>query len=241
MTQKSPYQGHVKIFADGADKKSMLEMASHSLVQGLTTNPSLMKKAGVTDYRAFCKDILSLIRDKPISFEVFADDFKEMERQAGEIASWGSQVYVKIPITNSLGASSIPLIQTLSHRGVKLNVTAVFTLKQSLEACTALRGGAPSILSIFAGRIADTGRDPVPLMQAALEICRSMDRNIELLWASSRELINIVQADVMGCDIITVTQDLVKKLAGMNKDLTQLSLETVQLFKADADAAGFQL
>lgn len=241
MSEKSPYQGLIKIYSDGADKKSMLEMAAQPLVKGITTNPSLMKKAGVTDYRTFCKEVLTQIREKPLSFEVFADDFNEMNRQALEIASWGKNVYVKIPITNSTGASSIPLIKDLARQGVKLNVTAVFTLKQSIEACEALKGGAPSILSVFAGRIADTGRDPVPMMRSALEICRHYDRNIELLWASTRELFNIVQAEMVGCDIITAPNDLIKKLTMLNKDLTQLSLETVQTFKADSESAGFQL
>ena len=241
MTLKSPYTGRVKIFADGADRASMLELAKNPLVQGLTTNPSLMKKSGVKDYPAFCKDILAHIADKPISFEVFADDFKEMRRQALEIKSWGGNVYVKIPITNSEGRSSIELIQDLSHQGVKLNITALLTLNQVHETVQAVKGGAPSVVSVFAGRIADTGRDPVPLMQAALEMCVSADKNIELLWASSRELYNVVQADVMGCHIITCTPDIIKKMSGLNKDLGLLSLETVKMFKADADAAGYKL
>jgi transaldolase len=241
MSAKTPYSGRVKIFSDGADKQAMLEMNQNPLVQGLTTNPTLMKKSGVTDYVRFCKEILNEIKVKPISFEVFADDFKEMKRQALEIASWGENVYVKIPITNSEGESSLGLINDLSQSGVKLNVTAVLTLEQSWGACQALKGGAPSILSVFAGRIADTGRDPLPLMQASLEMCLSTDKNIELLWASSREVLNIVQADQMGCHIITATNDLIKKMAQFNKDLSQLSLETVRMFKSDAESAGFSL
>jgi len=241
MNSQSPYKGNVKIFADGADRASMLELVKNPLVKGLTTNPSLMKKSGVRDYKAFCLDILSHIKTHPISFEVFADDFKEMHRQALEIKSWGSNVYVKIPITNSLGKSSIELIKTLSHQGVKLNVTALFTFEQVTETVRALTGGAPSIVSVFAGRVADTGRDPMPLMKASVELCKAADKNIELLWASSRELFNVVQADLAGCHIITCTTDIIKKMSLMNKDLTDLSLETVQTFKADAESAGFQL
>ena len=241
MSSQSPFSGKVKIFSDGADKKAMLEMYQNPIVKGLTTNPSLMKKSGITDYVTFCKDILRDIKTKPISFEVFADHFTEMKRQALEIASWGKNVYVKIPITNSEGESSLPLIKELSLSGVKLNVTAVLTLEQSWGACQSLKGGAPSILSIFAGRIADTGRDPVPLMQAAVELCRATDSNIELLWASSREALNIVQADQMGCHIITATTDLIKKISMFNKDLTELSLDTVRMFKTDAESAGYSL
>lgn len=231
----------VKLFSDGADRGSMLEMDKDPRIQGMTTNPTLMKKSGITDYRGFCHDILKHITQKPVSFEVFADAFPEMRRQALEIASWGRNVYVKIPITNSEGNSSVELIHDLAHRDVKLNVTAVLTLRQAMEATQALKGGAPSILSVFAGRIADTGRDPVPAMQAALEICRSADKNIELLWASTREVLNIVQADRAGCDIITVPFDLLKKMGMFNKDLSLLSLETVRMFKQDADSAGFSL
>ena len=241
MSSQSPFSGKVKIFSDGADKKAMLEMYQNPIVKGLTTNPSLMKKSGITDYVTFCKDILKDIKTKPISFEVFADHFTEMKRQALEIASWGKNVYVKIPITNSEGESSLPLIKELSLSGVKLNVTAVLTLEQSWGACQSLKGGAPSILSIFAGRIADTGRDPIPLMQAAVALCRATDSNIELLWASSREALNIVQADQMGCHIITATTDLIKKISMFNKDLTELSLDTVRMFKTDAESAGYSL
>lgn len=238
---KSPFTNTVKIFSDGADRASMLEMAANEKIQGLTTNPSLMKKAGVTDYRSFCKDILSQIKTKPISFEVFSDEFSEMKKQALEIASWADNVYVKIPITNSEGQSSMPLIRELTQNKVKLNVTALFTWEQIIDTVLTLKGGAPSIISVFAGRIADTGRDPVPMMTAAAQLCRGVDKNIELLWASSREAFNIVQADICGCHIITATPELIKKMSMLNKDLTELSLETVRMFKNDAETAGFKL
>lgn len=242
MTEmKSPFASKIRIFSDGADKKSMLEMAANPVISGLTTNPTLMKKAGITDYRAFCLDILKTIKEKPISFEVFTDDIKGMREQAAEIKTWGPNVYVKIPITNSEGQSTIGLIKELSHQGVKLNVTAILTMKQVLETVDAVKGGAPSVVSVFAGRIADTGRDPIPLMAASAELCRGADKNIELLWASSREVLNVVQAEMCGCHIITMTPDLIKKVAMFNKDLTQLSLETVRMFKSDAEAAGFKL
>lgn len=231
----------IKVYSDGADLKSMIEMNGNATVQGLTTNPTLMKKSGVTDYRAFCKEVLTHVKVKPVSFEVFADDFHEMERQALEIATWGKNVYVKIPITNTEGQSTIPLIKKLSSSGVALNVTALLTLNQVIETAAALKGGAPSIVSVFAGRIADTGRDPIPMMQASVEICAAADPKMELLWASSREVLNIVQADSIGCQIITVTADLIRKLSGLGKDLTQLSLETVRMFKQDSDSAGFVL
>lgn len=241
MNSNSPYLGKIKIFSDGADRASMLEMAANPMIQGLTTNPTLMKKAGISDYRTFCKDILKEIKNKPISFEVFADDFAEMERQAMEIASWANNLYVKIPVTNSEGVSAAPLIQKLAKNGVQLNVTALLTLSQVHEVASSLRNGPPSIVSVFAGRIADTGRDPVPLMSAAVEICRANGKQIELLWASSREVLNIVQAEQSGCDIITCTADLIKKLQMFNKDLSLLSLDTVRMFKNDAESAGFEL
>jgi len=219
----------------------MLEMNQNPMIQGMTTNPTLMRKAGITDYKSFCKDILREIRTKPLSFEVFSDDFKEMRRQALEIAGWADNVYVKIPIMNSEGLSSIPLIEELSHQNVKVNVTAVLTLQQTLQACAVLKGGAPSIVSIFAGRIADTGRDPVPMLRAAVEIAAATDKNIEVLWASTREALNIVQAAESQCHIITVPFDILKKLSMFDKDLTQLSLETVRMFKNDAVAGGFSL
>ncbi len=241
MNMPSPYAGKIKIYSDGADKTAMLEMAKNPIIKGLTTNPSLMKKAGVSDYKTFCLDILTHIKDKPLSFEVFTDDIADMKRQGNEINTWGKNVYVKIPITNSEGQSTIPLIKELTKAGVKLNVTAILTMQQIIETVAALKGGAPSIVSVFAGRIADTGRDPMPMMSAAAELCRSTDSNIELLWASSREALNIVQAEMTGCHIITATPDLIKKTSMYNKDLGQLSLETVRMFKTDAEAAGYRL
>lgn len=235
------YIKNIKIYADGADKKSLLELAKKDWVTGFTTNPTLMKKAGITDYRAFAQDVLTEITDRPISFEVFSDDFEEMRIQALEIASWGNNVYVKIPITNTKGISSIPLVYDLSHAGVKLNVTALFTLDQVLQTAQALKGGAPSVISVFAGRIADTGRNPSPIMKAALAICQNIDSNIELLWASPRELYNIIEADEVGCHIITVSHDILAKLGSLGKDLTQFSLETVQMFYNDGLAAGYKL
>lgn len=238
---QSANSSKIRIFLDGADRGAMVELAKDPKIQGFTTNPSLMKKSGVKDYPSFCKEILTQIAGKPISFEVFADDFENMRRQAMEIASWGNNVYVKIPVTNSEGRSAAPLIRDLTLQKVKLNVTAVFTLSQSWEVCRALQGGAPSILSVFAGRIADTGRDPLPIMQASLEMCRESGAQIELLWASTREAYNIVQAEQMGCHIITAPGDLVKKMSGFGKDLAQMSLETVRTFKQDAESAGFSL
>lgn len=242
MDAKSPYQGKIKIYSDGADKASLLEMNGNSKIHGMTTNPSLMKKAGVTsNYRDYCKDILKSITQKPISFEVFADDVNEMERQAGEIASWGSNVYVKIPITNSEGQSTLALVKKLAHKNVKLNITAIFTAKQVIETCQALQGGAPSIVSVFAGRIADTGRDPMPLMQGSAEICKAHGSQIELLWASTREVYNIVQAELAGCQIITAPPDIIKKMSLLNEDLVKMSLDTVRTFKKDSESAGFSL
>ncbi len=241
MSTPSPYQGKIKVYSDGADRASMLEMAKNPVIKGLTTNPSLMKKAGVNDYKAFCLDILTQIKDKPLSFEVFTDSLTEMAKQAMEIKTWGENVYVKIPIMNSEGQSTIDLVRELSHKGVKLNVTAIFTMQQVAETVMAIKGGAPSIVSIFAGRLADSGRDPMPLMIASSELCRTIDKNIELLWASTREVYNIIQAEQAGCHIITVPPDIIKKLNGINKDPYQLSLETVKTFKADAAAAGFKL
>ncbi len=197
-------------------------------------------KAGIRDYRAFALEVLKAIPDRPISFEVFSDDFEEMERQAREIAAWGANVYVKIPITNTQRASACGLIHRLAHAGVKLNVTAVLTLAQVRDVMAALQGGAPSCVSVFAGRIADTGRDPLPLMEAAVEMV-SLDPNAELIWASPRELLNVFQADAIGCHIITVTHDILKKLDTVGKDLHEFSLETVRMFYNDARTAGFSL
>jgi transaldolase len=241
MAINSPYSGKIKIFSDGADRKSMLEMAANPVIKGITTNPSLMKKAGIKDYRTYCKEILAQITDKPISFEVLSNDFGEMRKQALEIASWGENVYVKIPIINEHGHSAAPLIRELTMQKVKVNVTAITVFAQVLEACTALKGGAPSYVSVFAGRIADTGRDPMPLMISSVEVVTSMDKSIELIWASTREAYNIVQAEQIGCQIITVPPDVIKKLPGFNKDTYQLSLETVRIFKADTESAGFTL
>lgn len=230
----------VKIFADGADKAGMLEMAARPFIAGFTTNPTLMRKAGIADYRAFAHDVLSVIRDRPISFEVFSDEFGEMESQAKEIASWGSNVYVKIPVTNTRSVPAYDLIRRLSAAGVKVNVTALMTLGQVRDVSAALAGGPPSCISVFAGRIADTGRDPVPLMAAAVEMIRPHPTQ-ELIWASPRELLNIFQADAVGCHIITVTNDVLRKLGGVGKDLDVFSLETVKMFFDDGRAAGFKL
>ena len=230
----------VKIFADGADKVGMLEMYQKPYIKGLTTNPTLMKKAGIADYRDFCKDILLSIGDKPLSFEVFSDDFVEMERQAMEIASWGENVYVKIPITNTKQEYCYSLVNKLSERNVKLNVTALMTLDQVRNVVSALNPLTPSYISIFAGRIADTGFDPVPLMANAVEILKAAPA-AELIWASPRELLNIFQADEIGCHIITVTNDILKKLSFVGYDLNQYSLDTVKMFYSDALAAGFKL
>jgi transaldolase len=231
---------NVKIYADGADRATMLEMHANPLIAGFTTNPTLMRKSGVADYKAFAQEILRQIPDRPVSFEVFADDFKEMERQAAEIASWGGNVLVKIPITNTQGKSSRPLLRRLARAGISVNVTALLTLGQVREASECLADGPPGKISVFAGRIADTGRDPVPLMAAAVELLRPYP-NIELIWASPRELLNIFQADAIGCHIITVTSDLLKKLVLVGKDLGEYSLETVTMFYEDARKAGYQL
>ena len=230
----------VKIFADGADKQGMLEMYSKPFIKGLTTNPTLMRKAGVGDYRAFCQDILSEIQDKPLSFEVFSDDFQEMERQALEISSWGENVYVKVPISNTKKEFCYPLVERLTREGVKVNVTAIMTVPQVESLARVLDPSIPSYISIFAGRIADTGIDPIPTMQAALEILRS-NKKAELIWASPRELLNIFQADKIGCHVITVTNDILKKLSMVNYDLDEYSLDTVKMFFNDAVAAGYRL
>lgn len=230
----------VKLFADGADKAGMMEMYSKPYIKGFTTNPTLMRKVGIADYAAFARDVLRAIPDRPISFEVFSDDFDEMRRQALEIASWGSNVYVKIPITNTQRRSSTPLIGELAKNGVRLNVTAMMTLDQVRDVSTAISSHAPACLSVFAGRIADTGRDPVALMKTAVDIMRAHP-NQELIWASPRELLNIFQADDIGCHIITVTNDILKKLELVGKDLAEYSLETVKMFRDDAVKAGFKL
>lgn len=230
----------VKIFADGADKNGMLEMKQDPYIKGFTTNPTLMKKAGITDYEAFARDILKHVQDEPISFEVFSDDFQEMYEQALQISSWGKNVYVKIPVTNTKGHSSASLIKNLADQGVKQNVTALMTLEQVQEVTQALADGPEANISVFAGRIADTGCDPLPLMKESLRVMAPHPQ-LELIWASPRELLNIFQADEIGCHIITVTNDLLKKLYLVGKDLNGFSLETVQMFYEDAVKAGFKL
>ncbi len=230
----------VKIFADGADKADMLELYRNPLIKGFTTNPTLMRKAGVSDYRTFAQEILAAIPDRPVSFEVFSDDFDEMERQALEISSWGENVYVKIPVTNTRGESSGELVRKLADAAVRMNVTAMLTLDQVRDVSRCLAGGPPCFVSVFAGRIADTGRDPVPLMAAAVELLRPYP-NLELIWASPRELLNIFQADAVGCHIITATHDVLRKLSLVGKDLHERSLETVQMFYDDAQQAGYRL
>lgn len=230
----------VKLFADGAEKAGMLEMYKNPLISGFTTNPTLMKKVGITDYKAFALDILNHIKDRPISFEVFSDEFQEMERQAMDIASWGSNVNVKIPITNTKAQSSYSLIENLSKKGVKVNVTAMMTVEQVKHILPPLSKGPGGYVSVFAGRIADAGIDPVQIMAEVVRILKDYP-HIELIWASPRELFNIVQADSIGCHIITATNDILKKLPTIGKDLTEFSLDTVKMFYSDATAAGFKL
>jgi transaldolase len=229
----------VRLFADGADKQGMLDMYWNQDVSGFTTNPTLMRKAGVADYLGFAREILHTISDKPISFEVFSDDFGTMEREAHLLAGLADNVYVKIPVTNTCGASSTRLVRRLVAHGIKVNVTALMTLQQ-VERVAECLGGAPSCVSVFAGRIADTGRDPVPIMAEAVEILRPA-ANSQLIWASPRELFNVVQAAEVGCHIITATNDIIKKLGLLGKDLDAFSLETVQMFHNDARAAGYAL
>lgn len=230
----------VKIFADGADKTGMLEMAAKPFIQGLTTNPTLMRRAGITDYKAFALDVLKDIQNKPISFEVFSDDFANMEREAMQIASWAENVYVKIPVTNTKREPAYDLLRKLSKQGIKLNVTALMTLNQVREVVASLDLAVPSYISVFAGRIADTGRDPVPLMAEAVELMKERPK-AELIWASPRELLNIFQADAIGCHVITVTNDVLKKLNLVGKDLDDYSLDTVKMFYNDATAAGYSI
>jgi transaldolase len=239
-TFKSVSELHVKIFADGADKAGMLEMAAKPFIKGLTTNPTLMRKAGITHYKAFALDILKEITDKPISFEVFSDDFEEMEKQAIEIASWGNNVYVKIPVSNTKREPSYNLIKRLSDWKIKLNITAIMTLEQVKNVVDNLHPDVASYVSVFAGRIADTGRDPIPLMIEAVKLLKS-NKKSELIWASPRELLNIFQADDIGCQVITVTNDVLKKLDLIGKDLDEYSLDTVKMFYNDAKSAGFSI
>jgi transaldolase len=230
----------VKIFADGADLDAMRELYHQPYVKGFTTNPTLMRKAGINDYRGFARQVLAAIPDRPISFEVFSDDFDQMERQAQEIASWGSNVYVKVPVTNTRRESARDLVHYLSHSGVKVNVTALLSLDQVSEMTEAVAGGAAACISVFAGRVADTGCDPVPLMARAVDILRGAP-NTELVWASPRELLNLFQADAVGCHIITVTNDILKKLCLVGRCLEDYSLETVKMFHEDAKSAGYEL
>ncbi len=230
----------VKIFADGADLAGMLEMAKNPQIKGFTTNPTLMRKAGIRDYESFARDVLQAIPDRPVSFEVFADDFEAMEKQALKIAAWGKNVNVKIPVTTTSGQFCGPLIERLAKAGVQLNVTAVMSLAQVEKIVDALDMNTPAIVSVFAGRIADTGRDPVPIMAKAVEILKSKPKS-ELIWASPRELLNIYQADAIGCHIITATNDILKKLSLAGKDLDAYSLETVEMFFNDASAAGYKI
>jgi transaldolase len=240
MTPKSIKDLNIKLFADGADLKGMLEMYPLDYIKGFTTNPTLMRKAGIQDYKEFALKVIAAIPDRPLSFEVFADDFPTMEKQAHEIARWAANVNVKIPIMNTKGESSAPLVGRLSKAGIVCNVTAMFTLEQTREICDVLDPNTPAILSIFAGRIADSGVDPIPLMAEAVKIAKSRPK-AEVLWASPRELLNIVQADQCGCHIITATNDILKKLSGLGKDLTEFSRETVLMFYKDAQAAAYSI
>jgi transaldolase len=230
----------VSVFADGADIASIRKLADDPLIAGFTTNPTLMRRAGVDDYAQFARELLECVTDRPISFEVFSDDFGEMGRQARKIASWADNVYVKIPITNTEGASSLDLARRLTNDGVKINITALLTNEQVNAAAAALEGGSPAFVSVFAGRIADTGREPEPIMVRALETLRPL-RDVQLIWASPREVLNIIQADRIGCHIITVTHDLLAKVALLGCDLTDFSLDTVRMFHRDAAAAGYML
>ena len=230
----------VKIFADGAEKTGILEMYNNPLISGFTTNPTLMRKAGVKNYKEFALEILAHIKDKPISFEVFSDEFDEMKDQALEISSWGKNVYIKIPITNTRADSSYELVESLSEQGVKINVTAMFTVEQVKAVLPALKNSPGSYISVFAGRIADAGIDPVPIMQESLSLLAEYPKT-ELIWASPRELYNVVQANEIGCHIITATNDILKKLPSLGKDLTEFSLDTVKMFYNDAKSVGYTI
>jgi transaldolase len=230
----------IKLFADGADKDQILKSRANPFIRGFTTNPTLMRAAGVREYESFARGVLDAVHDRPISFEVFADDFKEMERQARKIAAWGENVFVKIPITNTKGQSALDLVRALADSGIKVNVTAVLTLNQVHAAAAALAGGPASFLSVFAGRIADTGRDPVPLVVESAQAI-AQQPNIELIWASPRELLNIFQAESAGCHVITVPDNILSKLDLIGKDLDAFSLETVRMFHSDAMKSGYEL
>ena len=236
----NPTELGVKLFADGADRQGILELYANPLIQGFTTNPTLMRKAGIEDYEWFARDILEAVPDRPFSLEVFADEHKEMERQALKISSWGEHVYVKIPVTNTKGEPTGKLLDRLSGHGVKVNVTALMTPRQVETVVDTVSDGPAAYVSVFAGRVADSGRDPIPIMRESLEILGDFPQ-VELIWASPRELLNIVQAHEIGCDIITVTHDVLKKLPTLGKDLDQFSLDTVQMFHNDASSAGYTL
>ncbi|MGH9343972.1 MAG: transaldolase [Terriglobia bacterium] len=230
----------VKLFADGADLKQVLGLKANPIIRGFTTNPTLMRAAGVRNYEEFARDFLKIVTDRPVSFEVFADEFCDMERQAQKLASWADNVYVKIPVTNTRGQSSTPLVGRLSRAGVKVNLTAAMTLGQVRDAVAALAGGAPAAISVFAGRIADTGRDPVPIMAAAVELLSTCPK-LELIWASPRELLNVFQANSIGCHVITITGSMLAKLGTIGRDLADYSLETVTMFHTDALQSGYHL
>jgi transaldolase len=230
----------VKVFSDGANVETIRELAADPIIQGFTTNPTLMRKAGVTDYQAFAREALEIVGDRPISFEVFADDFAEMRREARILAALGDPVYVKIPVTDTSGNSSADLVSALSGEGIKLNVTGLFTIEQVATISEALADGVPACISLFAGRIADAGVDPVPMVaEAVAEIADRPEQ--ELIWASPREVLNVVQADRAGCQIITVTHDLLPKLSLIGKDLNEFSLDTVRMFHGDGAEAGYSL
>jgi len=230
----------IRIFADGADKRGILDLYKNPLIQGFTTNPTLMRQVGIADYEAFARDILAEIPDRPFSLEVFSDEFDEMGRQARKLATLGSNVYVKIPITNTRGESSASLVRALTLENIKLNVTALMTIDQVRSTTSALTGSPSAYISVFAGRVADAGVDPLPIMRESLAIMRSQPQ-LELIWASPREIFNLVQADQIGCHIITITHDLLKKLPSLGKDLTDFSLDTVKMFHRDAQTAGYKL
>jgi len=230
----------IKIFSDGANREEMIKMASDKKIMGLTTNPTLMKKAGIINYEEFCRDLLGIIKNKPISFEVFSDDIREMKEQAKKISSWGENVYVKIPITNTKKISTLDLIADLCESNIKVNVTAIMTLEQVRGVLSVLRPTVPSYISVFAGRIADTGIDPLPVMIKALQLME-VNSSAELIWASPRELLNIFQANDIGCHIITVTKDILDKLKYVDYPLDEYSLDTVKMFYKDAIEAGYKL
>ena len=230
-----------KLFTDGATLAVIAQHAQNPLIKGFTTNPTLMRKAGITDYESFAKEMLGVVGDRPVSFEVFADDFPEMERQARKIAQWGKNVFVKIPITNTRAESATPTVKRLAGEGIQLNVTALMTARQVEDTAKAVAGGPASYISVFAGRIADTGRDPMPIMKDALSVMATHAPTSELIWASPRELLNVFQADQIGCHVITATPDVLAKLTLVGKDLTDYSLDTVKMFFDDGKAAGYKL